>query len=86
MSVRKMCKVVAVLFCLGTVGIAQTPRHVAVHAGHVLDVKTGKLLADQTLVIEDGKIISSGAAAEAKIPAGCGSHRPAERNRAARPD
>ena len=50
-------------------GIAQTSRHVAVHAGHVLDVKTGKLLADQTLVIEDGKIVSSGAAAEAKIPA-----------------
>jgi imidazolonepropionase-like amidohydrolase len=32
-------------------------------------VKTGRMLADQTLVIEDGKIISSGAAAEAKIPA-----------------
>src|SRR4029077_7050187 len=44
-------------------------RHVAVHAGHLLDVKTGKLLADQTLVIEDGKIISSGAIADAKIPA-----------------
>ena len=65
---KKICKVVVVLFCLGILGIAQTPRHVAVHAGHVLDVKTGKLLADQTLVIEDGKIVSSGAAAEAKIP------------------
>ena len=32
-------------------------------------MKTGKLLADQTLVIEDGRIISAGAAAEAKIPA-----------------
>jgi imidazolonepropionase-like amidohydrolase len=54
--------------CLGMQGIAQTPRHVAVHAGHMLDVKTGKMLADQTLVIEDGKIISSGATGEAKIP------------------
>lgn len=54
--------------CLGMRGIAQTPRHVAVHAGHMLDVKTGKTLADQTLVIEDGKIISSGATGEAKIP------------------
>ena len=61
--------VAAVLFGLGTLGFAQTPRHVAVHAGHLLDVKTGKLLADQTVVIEDGRIISTGAAAEAKIPA-----------------
>jgi imidazolonepropionase-like amidohydrolase len=69
---RNICNVLVALFCLGTVGIAQTsqsPQHVAVHAGHLLDVKTGKLLADQTLVIEDGRIISSGAAAEAKIPA-----------------
>jgi imidazolonepropionase-like amidohydrolase len=49
--------------------MAQAPRHVAVHAGHRLEVKTGKLLADQMLVIEDGRIISVGAAAEAKIPA-----------------
>src|SRR5579872_1872075 len=69
---RNICNVLVALFCLGTVGIAQTsqsPRHVAVHAGHLLDVKTGKLLADQTLVIEDGRIISAGATAEAKIPA-----------------
>src|SRR6202163_1314514 len=57
------------MLCLGAQGSAQSSRHVVVHAGHLLDVKTGKLLADQTLVIEDGKIISSGAAAEAKIPA-----------------
>ena len=57
------------VFFLGTQGTAQTSRHVVVHAGHVLDVKTGKLLADQMLVIEDGKIVSAGAAAEAKIPA-----------------
>jgi imidazolonepropionase-like amidohydrolase len=67
---RKVCTtVVAVaLLCGGTLGRAQTPRHVAVHAGHVLDVKSGKMLADQTLVIEDGRIISAGAAADAKIP------------------
>jgi len=50
-------------------GTAQTPHHVAVHAGHLLDVKTGKLLADQTLVIEDGRITSVGSSVEAKIPA-----------------
>jgi imidazolonepropionase-like amidohydrolase len=68
---RKVCAaVVAVaLCCLGTLGIAQTSRNVVVHAGHLLDVKTGKLLADQTVVIEDGHIVSIGAAADAKIPA-----------------
>jgi imidazolonepropionase-like amidohydrolase len=55
--------------CLGGLGVAQSSRHVAVHAGHLLDVKTGKVLADQMLVIEDGRIVSAGAAAEAKIPA-----------------
>jgi imidazolonepropionase-like amidohydrolase len=68
---RNVCTaVVAVaLCCLGTLGIAQTSRNVVVHAGHLLDVKTGKLLADQTVVIEDGHIVSIGAAADAKIPA-----------------
>ena len=48
---------------------AQASRPVAVHAGHALDVKTGKLLSDQTLVIEDGRIVSVGPTAEAKVPA-----------------
>lgn len=47
----------------------QTSKHVVVHAGHVLDVKTGKTLSDQILVIEDGKITTSGPAADAKAPA-----------------
>jgi imidazolonepropionase-like amidohydrolase len=40
-----------------------------IHAGHLLDVKTGKLLADQTLIIEDGKITSIGSSSEVKAPA-----------------
>jgi imidazolonepropionase-like amidohydrolase len=60
----------AVVICgSGFAGSAQTSRNVAVHAGHVLDVKTGKMLADQTLVIQDGRIVSAGAAVDAKIPA-----------------
>ena len=47
----------------------QSSKAVVIHAGHVLDVKSGKLLSDQTLVIEDGKIVSVGASAEAKPPA-----------------
>ena len=68
---KKTWAVLAVIAfsCLGMKGLAQTSRHVAVHAGHMLDVKTGKMLTDQTLIIEDGKIISSGASGEAKVPA-----------------
>jgi imidazolonepropionase-like amidohydrolase len=54
------------LVSIGTWGFGQAPRHVAVHAGHLLDVKSGKVLADQMLVIEDGKIISVGPTTDAK--------------------
>jgi len=66
---KKVLGVVAVtLSCLVSQLIAQAPpRQIAVHAGHLLDVKSGKLLADQVLVIENGKIVSSSAAAQAKI-------------------
>jgi imidazolonepropionase-like amidohydrolase len=65
----KIVAAVAVLLLCG-VGRAtgQAPHHVVVHAGHLLDVKSGKTLSDQTLVVEDGKIVSSGASADAKIP------------------
>jgi imidazolonepropionase-like amidohydrolase len=53
--------------CLGLAGSAQTSKNVVVHAGHMLDVKTGKMLADQTLVIQDGRIMSVGVPADAKI-------------------
>ncbi len=66
---KKICRLALAiaLSCPGT-GFAQTPRHVVVHAGHLLDVKSGKILADQTLVIEDGKIVGIGGAAESKVP------------------
>jgi imidazolonepropionase-like amidohydrolase len=69
----KKKRIAAMLFGLGCFVaqlLAQAPnsRHVAVHAGHLLDVKTGKLLADQTLIIEDGKIVIAGASVDAKIP------------------
>ena len=51
-----------------TIAAMQSSHHVAVHAGHMLDVKSGKMLSDQTLVIEDGKVVSSGASADAKVP------------------
>jgi imidazolonepropionase-like amidohydrolase len=60
---------VLALLCLGTLGMAQTARHVVVHAGHALDVKSGKVLADQTVVVEDGKVVSIGSASDAKTSA-----------------
>ncbi len=58
------------LFVLAVQLVAQqAPKHVVVHAGHLLDVKTGKLLSDQTVVIEDGKIARVGSSAEIKASA-----------------
>jgi imidazolonepropionase-like amidohydrolase len=47
----------------------QATKSVVIHAGHLLDVKTGKLLSDQTLVIEDGKIVNVGDSAAVNAPA-----------------
>jgi len=66
---KKICGVVLAVICLGALAAAQAAKHVAVHAGHLLDVKTGKMLADQTILIEGAKIVSIGATADAKIPA-----------------
>jgi imidazolonepropionase-like amidohydrolase len=51
------------------VAAQQAPRHVVIHAGHVLEVKTGNTLSDQVVVIEDGKIVGSGPASATKAPA-----------------
>jgi imidazolonepropionase-like amidohydrolase len=61
---KKICVVVA--WWLTALAMGQT-RQVAVHAGHLLDVKSGKTLNDQIIVVEDGKIVSVGAAAGAKV-------------------
>jgi imidazolonepropionase-like amidohydrolase len=56
--------------CLALAAGAQTPRHVVVHAGHILDVKSGQLLSDQTVEIEDGKIVRVTGSGGANIAAG----------------
>jgi imidazolonepropionase-like amidohydrolase len=69
--------VVAVVAVLGICGHGisqqtggeQSSNVVAIHAGHVLEVKTGKLLADQIVVITDGKIVSVSEASASKAPA-----------------
>lgn len=65
-KMTKTCGILAVLLLSG-LAVGQA-RLVAVHAGHVLDVKSGKTLHDQTIMIEDGKITSIGAATELKVP------------------
>jgi imidazolonepropionase-like amidohydrolase len=60
---------VAMLLLAGQIIAQQGPRRVVVHAGHALDVKSGKVLSDQTFIIEDGKIVSAGPATETQAPA-----------------
>jgi imidazolonepropionase-like amidohydrolase len=70
MKMRAFAAVLAaILLGIGSHANAQTTRQIVVHAGHVLDVKSGKMLADQTLLIEDGKIVGSGPTAEVKTSA-----------------
>jgi imidazolonepropionase-like amidohydrolase len=63
----KVC-LIAVLAIFAVCGFAQndsTSRRVIVRAGHVLDVRTGKTLSNQVIVIEGDKIVSVGAASSA---------------------
>src|ERR1700722_13286920 len=57
------------IFLAETLIAQQHSGNVDVHAARRLDVKTGKLLADQTLLIEDGKIVSVGSAGNVRAPA-----------------
>jgi imidazolonepropionase-like amidohydrolase len=47
---------------------APTPKTVVIRAGHLLDVRTGKTLANQIIIIQDDKIASVGSGTQ--IPAG----------------
>ncbi len=64
-----LCAAALTAMMMGQMVGQQSHKSVAIHAGHVLDVKTGRMLADQTLIIEDGKIVSVSSSAEAKPPA-----------------
>jgi imidazolonepropionase-like amidohydrolase len=61
---------VAVLTSALATNAQQSSKSAVVRAGHILDVRTGKMLSGQAIVIEDGKIVSVGASAQAKAPAG----------------
>jgi imidazolonepropionase-like amidohydrolase len=61
-----------VVLCALVASWSQTPspqKHVVIHAGKLLDVKTGNILTDQVIVIENDKIASVGAASAAPADA-----------------
>jgi imidazolonepropionase-like amidohydrolase len=65
-----VCGFVLALFC-ASVSWAQTApaaKTVVIHAGHLLDVKTGKTFSNQTIVIQGDKIVSVGS--DSQNPAG----------------
>jgi len=62
------CLSIAVLCSLLAAWSQTQPKQVVIHAGKLLDVKTGKVLTDQAIVIENDKIVSVGAASS--VPAG----------------
>jgi imidazolonepropionase-like amidohydrolase len=72
MKMQRWLGVVTLCLATSTWSAAQSPaptpapRRVLVHAGRLLDVKAGRLLTDQAIVIEDDKIVSVGPMADAK--------------------
>jgi imidazolonepropionase-like amidohydrolase len=70
---RFVCGFVLALFCSGFSWAQTAPaavsvsKTVVIHAGHLLDVKTGKMLSNQTIVIQGDKIVSVGS--DSQIPA-----------------
>ena len=64
-----MLRNLSALLLLAVSALAQTaPQKTVIHAGRLLDVKTGRVLTNQQIVIEGDKIVSVGPAATA--PAG----------------
>src|SRR5437867_3034309 len=69
MKTRSILLSVLILSCLS---LAQTPTDTettVIHAGHMLDVKTGHITDNATLVIQGGKIVSVGEPRWTKPPA-----------------
>ncbi|HUK86713.1 MAG TPA: amidohydrolase family protein [Terriglobales bacterium] len=61
---------VAVLALSALAGAQAAPKTVVVHAGKLLDVRTGQTLTHQAIVIQGERIVSVGPEAEARVPAG----------------
>lgn len=46
------------LACMQGARAASTPQDMVVHAGHLLDVDSGRMLADQAVLVKDGRVVS----------------------------
>jgi imidazolonepropionase-like amidohydrolase len=64
--IRRMTSFAVVLMAVCACVAQQTTPRVVVHAGKLADVKSGKLLSDQDVVIQGDKIVSVGPASEVK--------------------
>jgi imidazolonepropionase-like amidohydrolase len=67
--------IILLSLALSTLGLAQeaagpASQRVIVHAGKMLDVRSGKTLTDQAIVVEGGKIVSVGPVAQANRSSG----------------
>ena len=74
-TTRIFFKLILLSFVLSVFATAQEPAtktqgRLVVHAGKMLDVRNGKTLTDQAIVIEGGKIVSVGPMAQANRSAG----------------
>ena len=68
---RRLHVFILLLSCIGVSWAQQAPpapKTVVIRAGHLLDVKTGKTLTNQTILIQGDKIASVGA--DTQVPAG----------------
>jgi imidazolonepropionase-like amidohydrolase len=63
------CLAVSLTACLTSAAFASAPAgKLLIHAGHVLDVETGKVLDDQDIRIEDGRVRSISTHAKSNAP------------------
>ena len=67
---RHLCAFILSLSCIGFswAQTAPAPKTVVIHAGHLLDVKTGKTLTNQTIIIQGDKISQVGGIRDQLLP------------------
>jgi imidazolonepropionase-like amidohydrolase len=67
---RHLCAFILSLSCIGFswAQTAPAPKTVVIHAGHLLDVKTGKTLTSQTIIIQGDKISQVGGIRDQLLP------------------
>src|SRR5437660_1548499 len=69
--VMRLWLLIVILLALVAAAPAQTPgKRTVIHAGKLLDVKTGKIETNQAIVVQGDKIVSVGPASAAQSSAG----------------